>query len=282
MFFIYSDLNHALEVTEEPADLLLQRAVPQVESHLKDMKNQIASLSTQVQTLTQLTQGFQSIPTTLFQQLQPFLRVNNQAHTMMEQWNKIVTQGATLNVRFDSQPLSSNEPQEQVNHSIENSSQDTSLTVPNDEENSSTLSDQQMSVSFSPFPIVETSAQLETSSSVTIDTNINASLELTVQAFKNVETIPALWRIWFDGLPGHYPVCELDRVYGLKHWRGSSGDSKFYQRRQKVIKRIESFMNCHNYNRNEALQLLEEKRINNPNGSLSIHYISEHIDEFFA
>ncbi|KAF1806241.1 hypothetical protein FB192DRAFT_1441636 [Mucor lusitanicus] len=73
-------------------------------------------------------------------------------------------------------------------------------------------------------------------------------LAITIQAFKNAETLPTLWRIWFDGPPGFHPVCKLDSVYGVKNWRGASGGlSKFYQRRQKVIKRMEVFLSTANY-----------------------------------
>ncbi|CEP17712.1 hypothetical protein [Parasitella parasitica] len=56
-------------------------------------------------------------------------------------------------------------------------------------------------------------------------------LEITIQAIKKAEPLPALLRIWFDGLPGYHPVCKLDSVYGAKKWRGVSGLSKFYQPR---------------------------------------------------
>lgn len=57
-------------------------------------------------------------------------------------------------------------------------------------------------------------------------------------------------------------ICKLDSVYGVKRWRGSSGLSKFYQRRQKVIKRMKAFLRSGNYNdsnREEGIRILEER-----------------------
>jgi hypothetical protein len=100
-----SDLNNALANSDDPRDLLLQRAMPRVETHLSDLNTQVSLLSNQVQTLTSLVQGFQSFPADVFRQLEPFLSVNNQARLMMEQWNRVVTQGATLNVRINALDL---------------------------------------------------------------------------------------------------------------------------------------------------------------------------------
>ncbi|CEP13204.1 hypothetical protein [Parasitella parasitica] len=61
-----ANLNHALENTEEPGELLLQRAIPKVGNHLKDLKHQVFMLSAQVRSLNTLLQGFQAFPADIF------------------------------------------------------------------------------------------------------------------------------------------------------------------------------------------------------------------------
>ncbi|OBZ86852.1 hypothetical protein A0J61_05095 [Choanephora cucurbitarum] len=106
--------------------------------------------------------------------------------------------------------------------------------------------------------------------------------KLNIKAFRNVKTLSALWRVWFEGLSGHHPICKLDEVYGVKSWRGTSSDSKFYQRRHNIIIRIERFIQSTNYTKDQALQISDQKKTRSNDISLSLHYISEHLDEFFA
>lgn len=66
-FFIdSSDLNNALMTEVELTDLLLQRAVPVVESYLKDLSTQVAAVSNQLQSMSSLVQNFQCLPADIF------------------------------------------------------------------------------------------------------------------------------------------------------------------------------------------------------------------------
>ena len=282
-----SNLKNALANSDDPRDILLQRAVPRVETHLSDLNTQVSLLSNQVQALTSLVQGFQSFPADVFRQLEPFLSVNNQARLMMEHWNRVVTQGATLNVRINQPEANEESPSSSLfTETIQPSTQTPTpapAPSPSSGEDGSSASVLPTQLSFS---LPATAALASTSQPPASSTAVGTEgLALTIQAFKHAETLPALWRIWYDGLPGFHPVCELDRIYGVKNWRGSSGLSKFYQRRQKVIKRMEVFLSTANYNdsnRDEGIRLLEEKRTSNATGPMSIHNISEKLDVFFG
>ncbi|KAI8378384.1 transcriptional activator of glycolytic enzymes-domain-containing protein [Blakeslea trispora] len=251
--------------------------MPQVETHLQDLKNQTSVLASQMQSLATLVQNFQAFPAAVFQQLEPFLHVNNQAHSMMQQWNRIVSEGATLSVKLNmpeasQQPESSNPPP----------SFDVAMpSVPTNDmlDNSADLPPIS---SASPSSTPLSSHVLTTTAATTPSSVPTGSLELNIKAFRNVKTLSALWRIWFDGLPGHHPICKFDEVFGVKIWRGTASDSKFYQRRHNIIIRIERFMQANSYTKDQALQILDQKRTRNNGTSLSLHYISEHLDEFFA
>ncbi|OBZ80846.1 hypothetical protein A0J61_11105 [Choanephora cucurbitarum] len=189
-------LNDTLETTEKPADLLLRRAMPQVETPLQGLKNQTSVLASQVQSLTTLVQGFHAFPAAVFQQLEPFLQINTEAHSMMQQWNRIASEGVTLDVRLHI-PESSHQAE------LPASSLSLNITEP--------------SVAFNP-PILQTDPSPSIlKSSLTITTASHStqtalvpsgSLELNIKAFRNVKTLSALWRIWFDGLPGHHPHLQ--------------------------------------------------------------------------
>lgn len=113
-------------------------------------------------------------------------------------------------------------------------------------------------------------------------TQVDEFLKLTIRAFRGAKTLKALWRIWFDGLPGHHPICELDNIYTVKGWRKSDGDSKFHQRREKVLKKMKEFIDASTSSTEDAINILEQRR-NRSNGSQwSINRIAENIDEFFS
>lgn len=214
---------------------------------------------------------------------------------MMQQWNQIVTKGAVLNVRLNIPSQSQQQQPEQSSSALspqqDSHQEEVSISlgeVPSTNISSSIIENDaelpsRVSLSF-PFSSASSQADYHhhhLSSESESGVNDTHALDLTIQVFRNAETLPALWRIWFDGLPGRHPVCDLDKVYGVKKWRGSSKESKFYQRRQKVIKKIEAFITNNNYSKDEALRILEEKRVKNSTGELSVHRISEQLDTFF-
>ncbi|CAO3629067.1 unnamed protein product [Mucor hiemalis] len=287
-------LNFSLETTEEPGDLLMQIAIPGVEAYLQDLKSQMSAISSQVRSLSALAQTVDALPASIFQHLEPFLRVNNQAHRMMEQWERIVTQGASLNVRTSTPPppkktamasTSGQDPFQYEQQSDEVSGENSVVSQDAQTDNLTTeLTLAFNSVTTPLLPISPFAPESSTTAVVPVDSRASTNgLDITVMAFRNTETLPALWRIWFKGLPGHHPVCDLDKIYGLEKWRGSLSDSKFSQGRQKVIKKIQKFIEETGLTEDEALNCLEEKRKNNVTGTAyTIHKISEDIDEFFA
>jgi hypothetical protein len=76
---------------------------------------------------------------------------------------------------------------------------------------------------------------------------------------KDVDEIPMLWREWKVGLYGQPPLEHLEKKWG-KGWRKKDAESRFFNRRRRIIKKIESMMAQDHVSGDAAAQTLEIER----------------------
>lgn len=61
---------------------------------------------------------------------------------------------------------------------------------------------------------------------------------------RSITTVKDLYQEWEHGIGGNLPIKELERRYGTK-WRSSFAESKFFNRRKKIVSSIEKYGNIH-------------------------------------
>ncbi|SAL96746.1 hypothetical protein [Absidia glauca] len=90
---------------------------------------------------------------------------------------------------------------------------------------------------------------------------------------RGIKTITDLYREWYDGLAGGYPVETLERQWGVKR-REDQKERKLFKRRRSIITIINNFAQQHII---ETAANAAEERCSRLNKSL--HHLTEHNDQ---
>ncbi|KAI8069197.1 transcriptional activator of glycolytic enzymes-domain-containing protein [Gongronella butleri] len=75
-----------------------------------------------------------------------------------------------------------------------------------------------------------------------------------------IQTIPALWAEWHDGIDGQPSVESLEHKYG-RSWRMNETDSQFFRKRRRIINALKVHARALNISEHLAIRIAEQNRL---------------------
>jgi hypothetical protein len=93
---------------------------------------------------------------------------------------------------------------------------------------------------------------------------------------RSLNTVSEVWDEFKRGINGNPPVEMLEHLYGAK-WRRSEAERKFFERRSKVIRLVESVMEENALNDVAAIQAVDAWLLQNQK---SVAWLSRNIEKF--
>ena len=268
-------MNDTLSNHQEPTDLLLQRAVPIIENRLGVIQQQIAAefrqIAAQIEHQNRMIQPL----TNLLPTIQPLTQLVSRSEALgriIQHWEAIASGELSLNLS-----LNLGRQQEEGFGSLSLSgafgteesaaaTATTTTTTANTTSAAATAANPAAATA-----ITATTAPATATAIAALSGPVYPSMNRT-----NVNSLPSLWQEWFEGYGIEMSVVEMERRFGTR-WRRDDRDKKWFQKRGKVIKCIETFAADHpELNINEVLELLESRRV--ADQERSIDWLAKHPD----